>query len=186
MALFLLDGPSASGKSRLKDDLLFACPDLSFCRRVTTRPARADGSDQDYDFVTPEQFKELETSGELAAWRHFDFQMSYGLARAPVELAERKGQSVLALIDLGTIAQARQCWPHAVGILLLSPLEQLKERLQQRGCHSPAQIEERLRNAQTIWNCRSDYDHWIHNDGAWSDTLQQMLEILKKYRGPTK
>lgn len=186
MALFLLDGPSASGKSRLKQEILSVCPDLHFCRRITTRPDRADGSDQDYDFVTPEQFKKLEVSGALAAWRHFEFAMSYGLPRAAVEAHEQEGRSVLALIDLGTIAQARQCWPQAVGILLLSPLDQLRERLQRRGCHSPAQIEERLRNAEQIWQRRNDYDHWIDNNGPWSKTVETMFEIIRRYRVPTK
>jgi guanylate kinase len=179
--IILLDGPSASGKSRLKRELLQTCPHMVFCRRITTRPKRDEDSDSDYDFVSPEEFDVLERSGGLAAWRHFQFGMSYGLPRKPVEQALEQGCTVLALIDLGTVEQAKIAWPRSRAVLLYAPLEQLRQRLEARNGHSQAQIEERLNNAREVWNRRTLYDHVILNhNGKWPETLEQMVAICRQ------
>lgn len=176
--IVLLDGPSGAGKSRLRRELLQAVPTLVFCKRLCTRAPRGDESDQDYDFVSTERFLQEEASGRLAAYRHFQFGMSYGLPREPVEKAVLAGLTVFALIDLGTIDQARRCWSNAEGVLLFSPLTELESRLRARGGHSQAQIEERLANAEAVWQRRGEYDHVLFNrQGCWEQTLQGMLAI---------
>ena len=155
-------------------------PELVFCHRVTTRPRREAESDADYRFITAEEFQRLEKSNGLAAWRHFEFGMSYGLPREPVEAALQKNCSVLCLIDLGTIEEAKSCWPQAIGVLLYAPLEQLERRLKARHSHSQAQIRERLENAERVWEKRHLYDHVILNrDGQWEQTLQALTQALK-------
>lgn len=179
--ILLLDGPSCSGKSGAKRALLENCPDLVFCPRITTRPPREKESDADYDFVSKQEFEELEHAGELAAWRHFDFGMSYGLPKTRVEEALAAGNTVLCLIDLGTVTQAKACWPQASGVLLYAPEEDLEKRLRSRGSHSQAQISERLENARKVWSQREQYDHVVINrDGEWDKTLAQLLDIATK------
>ena len=177
--IVLLDGPSCSGKSGARSTLLELYPELVFCRRVTTRPRRESESDADYRFITTDEFQELEQNDGLAAWRHFEFGMSYGLPKDPVEAAVRGSRPVLCLIDLGTVEQAKSCWPHATGVLLYAPLEQLERRLRARRSHSEAQIQERLENAERVWEKRHLYDHVILNrDGEWDQTIEALGGIL--------
>jgi len=173
--IFLLDGPSGTGKSTLVQRLLAECKDtLEFCPRLTTRAPR--GVEPDYQFVTPERFEELRAQDAFAAHRSFEFGMSYGLPRAGVETALSHGHDVLALIDLGTLEQARRVWPQAVGIFLISPLDELRQRLVARAMNTSEQIEERLRNAELALKLAPAYDFVVVNR---QDRLEQSLDQLR-------
>ncbi|MFN8610396.1 MAG: guanylate kinase [Vulcanimicrobiota bacterium] len=177
--LFLLDGPSATGKTTLLRQLLASCPELTFCRRLTTRPPRAgelDNPTRDYDFVDMAEFRRRQQAGELALSRDFEFGMSYGLPRRDVDEALAGGGSVLALVDLGTAPGAREIWPGCVCILLCAPLSELERRLRGRGGHSDEQIAERLGNAASILARAPDYDYVVVNRPP---NCQRALNLLQ-------
>lgn len=185
MPIFLLDGPSASGKSTLVRALLEHFPDrLQFCRRLTTREPRAGELEdpfRDYDFVSPEEFEQQKSSGELVLARDFDFGMSYGLPRAAVERSLKVG-SVLALVDLGTAPQARALWSDCQAILLQAPLTELERRLERRGTHSREQINERLQNARKVLAQVPDYDYVVINRPPhWHRALEQLKWIVSRH-----
>lgn len=182
--LFLLDGPSATGKSTLVRQLLQTCPQLTFCRRLTTRPPRP-GDQEDYHFVTMEEFRRRQTAGELALSRDFDFGMSYGLPRGPVDEALAAGGSVLALVDLGTAPQARRIWPDCVTILLCAPLSELERRLQERGGHTPEQIAERLGNAVAVLASAPEYDYVVINRPPGPERALRLLQWIVQTTAPT-
>ncbi|MBT9587474.1 guanylate kinase [bacterium] len=190
MAVFLLDGPSASGKTTLARALLEKFSGrLQFCRRLCTRcprPGELDSPLRDYDFVTPEEFAAQKNAGGLAVWREFDFGMSYGLPRLSVERALQQG-SVLALVDLGTAPQARQHWPYCIAILLCAPLPELERRLRERGGHSLEQIAERLSNAAAVLPSVVDYDYVVVNRPPhWEHALEQLDWIVSRHLGTVR
>lgn len=184
--LLLLDGPSASGKSTLVRGLLERFPQLHFCRRLTTRsprPGEERESIRDYDFVSPEEFARRKNQGQLALYREFDFGMSYGLPRDPIDRALSRGQPVLALVDLGTAPQARDLWPDCTTALLCCPLAELEGRLRRRGQHSQEQIRERLDNARAVWDRVTEYDFVLINrdhDQGPATTLEQLSWIVQR------
>lgn len=166
MTMFLLDGPSATGKTTLVQALLKTFEGrLEFCRRITTRsprPGELENPFRDYDFVTTEEFAQRRGAGELALSRDFEFGMSYGLPRRAADEALERG-SVLALVDLGTAPTARAFWSDCVCILLIAPPDELERRLQARGGHTAAQIAERLGNAAIVLSRAADYDYVVVN-----------------------
>jgi len=185
MAIFLLDGPSATGKSTLVRALLGHFRDrLHFCRRLTTRkprPGELEDPFRDYDFVSREEFASQKSSGELVLARDFEFGMSYGLPRAAVERSLEAG-SVLALVDLGTAPHARILWPNSLAILLQAPLAELERRLRGRGGHSPEQIAERLQNARQVLSQVPDYDYVVINRPPdWQRALEQLKWIVSRH-----
>lgn len=182
--LFLLDGPSATGKSTLVGQLLQACPWLTFCRRLTTRTPRP-GDLEDYDFVDMEEFRRRQAAGELVLSRDFEFGMSYGLPRRPVDEALQAGGSVLALVDLGTAPQARRIWPDCVTILLCAPLSELERRLRERGGHSPEQIAERLGNAAAALASAPEYDYVVVNRPPGPQRALALLRWIVQTTAPS-
>lgn len=185
--LFLLDGPSGTGKTTLLQELLQACPELTFCRRLTTRPPRPgelENPTRDYDFVDIAEFRRRQQAGELALHRDFEFGMSYGLPRRDVDQALARGGAVLALVDLGTAPSAREIWPDCTCILLCAPLAELERRLRQRGGHSPEQIEERLKNAASVLASAPDYDYVVVNRPPNSQRALSLLRWIVKQQLP--
>jgi len=186
--LFLLDGPSATGKTTLVRQLLQVCPQLTFCRRLTTRPPRPgelESASRDYDFVDMDEFRRRQAAGELALSRDFEFGMSYGLPRAAVDQALTAGGPVLALVDLGTAPKAREIWPECIAILLCAPLTELERRLRERGGHSPEQIAERLRNASEVLSSAPDYDYVVVNRPPGPERALNLLHWLVQTTAPT-
>lgn len=180
--IFLIDGPSGTGKSTLLRGLL-ALPELNleYCRRVTTRAPRPDeAGHSDYEFITQERFSELAARGELAEYRNFLFGMSYGLPRAPVEEVILTGRNALAITNLGTFKEVKAVWPDSVTILLISPIEEIEARLRARGTNTDEQIAERLHNARAALELAPYYDYVVPNrQGRLERTLKELGRIVR-------
>jgi guanylate kinase len=180
--IFLIDGPSGTGKSTLLKRLL-ASPELNlqYCKRVTTRAPRPDDAGQpDYDFITQERFSELAARGELAEYRNFLFGMSYGLPRAGVDEVIESGRNALAITNLGTYDQVKAVWPDSFTILLISPVEEIEARLRARGTNTEEQIAERLANAKKALTLAPYYDYVVPNrQGKLERTVTELHRIIR-------
>lgn len=180
--IFLLDGPSGTGKSTLARRLT-AEPDLNleYCRRVTTRAPRPDDEGQsDYDFIPQERFSEMAARGELAEYRNFLFGMSYGLPRRTVEDVVARGRNALAITNLGTVDQVKATWPESTTIILISPIEEIEARLRVRALNSDEQIAERLDNARKSMLLAPYYDFVVPNrQGRLEQTLAEIRRIIR-------
>ena len=177
--LFVLDGPAAAGKTHLARRLLaderFS---LKFCPRVTSRPPEAD--DEEYDYVSPDEFEQMVNSGEFASYRVFLRGYSYGVPRKPVEEILASGENALAIVDLGTGEQIKETWPEAVTIFLISPAEEIEQRLKEIG-DTPSEVSEKVQNAVNSYSFCPYYDYIIPNrQGQVEAAYQQLSDILAK------
>jgi guanylate kinase len=180
--IFLIDGPSGTGKSTLLRKLLDVPEyNLVYCKRVTTRSPRPDDAGHsDYEFVSQERFSELAARHELAEYANFLFGMSYGLPRLPVEEVIESGRNALAITNLGTYEQVKAVWPDSVLILLISPVEEIEARLRARGSNTEEQIAERLDNARRALLLAPYYDYVLPNrQGKLDRTIKELGRIIK-------
>ena len=132
---------------------------------MTTRAPREGETDGiDYNFVSEDEFKRRQASGELAEWARV-FDSCYGTPRAPLDAAIAAGRDILLDIDIQGARQIRAIYPRdAVAIFVLPPtFAELEERLRGRGTEEEAKIQHRLRKARDEAQAYPEYDYLIIN-----------------------
>jgi guanylate kinase len=163
--IFILSAPSGAGKTTIWRASLKAIADLEFSVSLTTRAPRAGEADGiDYSFVSEEEFKRRQASGELAEWACV-FESSYGTPRAPLDAAIASGRDILLDIDIQGARQIRATYPgDAVGVFVLPPtFAELEGRLRGRGTEEESKIQHRLRKARDEAQAYPEYDYLIVN-----------------------
>jgi guanylate kinase len=164
-SVFVVVAPSGAGKSTLVNALLDREAGIALSVSYTTRaprPGEIDG--REYHFVSVEDFKARRVRGEFleSAEVHGNF---YGTSRIWIEERVRAGQDVLLEIDWQGARQARQHFPHAVGIFILPPsIDALEARLKKRGQDSPQVIARRLLAAGAEMAHAHEFDYVIINE----------------------
>src|SRR5271169_108178 len=148
--IFILSAPSGAGKTTIYREALKAIADLEFSVSLTTRAPRGGEADGiDYRFVSEDEFRRRQSSGELAEWARV-FESSYGTPRAPLDAAVASGRDMLLDIDIQGARQIRALYPRdAVGIFVLPPtFAELEGRLRGRATEEESKIQHRLRKAR--------------------------------------
>lgn len=175
--IFVLDGAAAAGKTSVAKRLVEDEP-LSMCPRMTTREPRP--GDQEYEFISDEEFERMTRDNEFAAYRVFLYGASYGVSRARVEELLGEGKNVLIVVDLGTADQVKQVWPEAVTIFIIAPLEHIQRRLNQDPDLNERQISEKVQNAANTLALAPSYDYVIPNrDGEQEKAYAQVRAIIQ-------
>jgi guanylate kinase len=163
--IFILSAPSGAGKTTIWRAALKAIAGLEFSVSLTTRAPREGEADGiDYNFVSEEEFKRRQSSGELAEWARV-FESSYGTPRAPLDAAIASGRDILLDIDIQGARQIRVIYPDdAVAIFVLPPtFAELEGRLRGRGTEEESKIQHRLRKARDEAQAYPEYDYLIVN-----------------------
>ena len=163
--IFILSAPSGAGKTTIWRASLKAIADLEFSVSLTTRaPREGEANGIDYSFVSEEEFKRRQASGELAEWARV-FESSYGTPRAPLDAAIASGRDILLDIDIQGARQIRAMYPgDAVAIFVLPPtFAELEGRLRGRGTEEESKIQHRLRKAREEARAYPEYDYLIVN-----------------------
>jgi guanylate kinase len=163
--IFILSAPSGAGKTTIYRAALKAIAGLEFSISLTTRAPREDEADGiDYSFVSEEEFKRRQSSGELAEWARV-FDSSYGTPRAPLDAAVTAGRDMLLDIDIQGARQIRALYPRdAVGIFVLPPtFAELEGRLRGRATEEESKLQRRLNKAREEAQAYLEYDYLIVN-----------------------
>ena len=180
--MIILSGPSGVGKTTLRRRVQKKIDPLSFSISWTTRPPRpGEKPDQDYHFVSPEQFKkQIQREGFLEWARvHNDY---YGTPSKPVQTWLRQGRDVLLDIDVQGAGQVKRKMPEAVSIFILPPSrEELKRRLARRRTESPQALRLRLRNAEKELADWPRFDYAVINADI-TDALKSLSAIIQAQR----
>lgn len=175
--LFVLDGPAAAGKTTfskrlLKDEKL----NLTFCPRITTR--EPEPGDTEYDYVSSNEFERMVKDEEFASYRVFLGGLSYGVPRGPIDEKLASGQHALTIVDLGTGEQIKETWPEAITIFLVSPAEEIEERLKASEDDEEV-VSEKLQNAMNSYSFVPYYDYVIPNrQGREEEAYAQLRDII--------
>jgi guanylate kinase len=176
--LFVVSGPSGSGKSSLITELL-ANTDIDFSVSATTRPPRPGELDgTHYRFVSRARFDEMIENGELLEWAEYNHHM-YGTPVSPITEANARGRDVLLDIEIQGARQVKESRPAAIMIFIAAPsIEELERRLTNRGDTSSEDIDDRLAIAsQQLAEAGELFDHIVVNDD-FDTAVKELLTLI--------
>lgn len=179
--LFIISGPSGTGKGTLVKELLSRVPDVWFSVSATTRAMRPGEKEGiNYFYLSQDEFEHLiKTDGLLEYSQHFSNY--YGTPLAPVLQHINNGEQVILEIDVKGALQVKEKAPYAVLIFIEPPsLEELRRRLLGRGTETPEQIEERINRVNQELGLKTRYNHVVVNDDL-KVACDELVALINSY-----
>lgn len=180
--LFVLSGPSGVGKGTVRERLFKEAGELQYSISMTTRkkrPGEVDGVD--YFYKTKEEFEALIEQKKLL--EHAQYVGNYyGTPKEYVEETLARGQDVFLEIEVQGALQVQQNFPEAVFIFLFPPsLEELKNRIVNRGTESEELVLNRLKEAKKEIDLMYKYDYVVVNDNVDEAVLKVKAIIASEH-----
>ena len=182
--LFLIVGPSGSGKSSVFMDLKELHPQYTYPLSATTRPMREGEKDGDiYHFYSKEEFEKGIKNDEFLEYAVVHQDNYYGLIKKPVMESLKKGETVIREVDIQGFDSIRKEIPkeNLVTIFITVPDKQeLIDRIVNRATISKDELEKRLKSMHTEFSRARDCDYMVENKhGELEKTVEKVEVIIK-------
>jgi guanylate kinase len=185
----VISGPAGVGKTTLCDRLLLDFnPILSRVITVTTRKPRKDEVDgKDYIFISNAEFDELKRDNSFLEYAKVH-DNQYGSLRDSVLKLFEKNHDVLLNIDVQGAASLKKLESNLgylqkrIRSIFIMPesMNDLKNRLENRGQDSEEEIQRRLKTAANEITLHKQFDHIIYSKSKDQD-YGALLKIYKEY-----
>jgi len=174
--LFLIvSAPSGTGKTSICREVMKMYPGIRFSTSYTSRsPRPGEVNGKDYFFVSRDEFQAMIGRGEFVEWAE-NYGQLYGTSATVLDAYAEDNQDVILDVDPRGAKALKARYPGAVFVFILPPsLEELKNRLRNRGHENEAALIRRFGNAvaemgEVVW-----YDYVIFND-----TLSEAIDLLR-------
>jgi len=178
--IYLLIGPTAAGKNTLINYLLRSQPQLIYIPSFTTRPMRAEESeDSSYHFVSREDFARRITENEFFEYQEVHGNL-YGTSRKKFAETITNNQIGITDIDILGGLKIKHTWPESITTIFVRPSDPntLVERLKLRCSESEETLKRRLTRVPLELSMEGQCDYTVIND-ALEQAIQKIVAIIK-------
>ncbi|HEX8036408.1 MAG TPA: guanylate kinase [Ktedonobacterales bacterium] len=178
--LLVLSGPSGVGKTTVTKALVEqGWPGHVVVTATTRRPRPSEIDGVHYHFRTLQQFQQMIERNELLEYAEVHGNL-YGVPADDVRQHLHAGMDVILTIDPQGAQTVRRRVQGAIFVFLApESIEELVERVNQRGQDSPEQRALRLLNAERELAQAPSYDYLIVNqEGHLTETVEQLKAIM--------
>ncbi len=177
--LFVISGPSGVGKDALIENLRERLTDLHFSVTATTRerrPGEIDGVH--YFFLDRETFTARRDAGDFleSALVYNNF---YGVPKAPVRHALKRGQDVVVKVDVQGAEHIRALAANATFIFVApESMPALLQRLRSRKSEDPDLLISRFNAASRELLEATKFDYVVFNESGGLDRAVAEVEDI--------
>lgn len=183
--LFIIVGPSGSGKSSVLHKLKEMKPDYQYPLSATTRPMREGEVDGDiYHFMTKDEFKEGIEAENFLEWAIVHQDNYYGLIKGPIMKGLKDGKTIVREVDIQGFDSIRgKIAPkNLVTIFITVPNKnELIERIVSRAAISQDELEKRKESMHKEFGRAKDCDYMVENsEGKLDETAKRVMEIIEE------
>ena len=182
--LFVVSGPSGTGKDTIVARLLADPPEIRHTISATTRAPREGEQDGvNYYFVSKEDFERKLQNDEIVEHTCYCGNY-YGTLRSEIERHMREKTPVILVIEVEGAGNIKRLYPGATTVFVLPPdIQELERRLRARGTEDEATIQKRLTRAQTEIANAIHYDEHLVNVevGPCAESLYTIIQYHIQY-----
>lgn len=186
--LFLIVGPSGSGKGTVIKELKQRYPGFVYPVSYTTREPRDGEKDGDvYHYVSKEEFEKMIAEDELLEYAVVHSNNYYGTAKKEIVGGLEGGATVIREVDIQGFQAIRKMIPeeNLVSIFMkVSDEEDLKNRILRRGEISEEELQRRMDSAKKEIAQASDCDYQVEN--KWGEIRECVNAVEKIVLGEIK
>lgn len=182
--LFVVSGPSGTGKDTIVANLLKNHPEIQHTVSATTRTPREGEKDGiNYHFMSRDAFEEHLANDQIVEHTQYCGNY-YGTLRSEIESRMAASIPVILVIEVEGAGNIKKMYPGATTIFVLPPdMQELERRLRCRGTENEETIQRRLKRAETEIANSVSYDEHIVNVevASCAESLYAMIQFHLKH-----
>lgn len=180
--VFIISGPSGSGKDTLLIELFKKHKDIKFSISSITRPMReGEVEGEKYNFISRDKFEQMIKDDLLLEYNVYAGNY-YGTPKLPVIDAIENGYDMMIEVDVNGAKQIREKLPEAVSIFIMPPsFNELNRRLSGRGTETQEVIDKRMKIALSEIERAKEYDYIVVNDDI-STAVEDIISVITNSR----
>lgn len=173
--LIVISGASGTGKGTVCKKILAEMSGIYYSISATTRKPRTGETDGvEYFFITHEEFQNWIAEEKFLEYAQV-YGNFYGTPLHKIEERRNRGENVLLEIDVQGALNVMKKIPDGVFIFLLPPsLQELRERIKNRGSETAETLERRFNAAKAEIAVGKNYQYVVVND-----TVDNATEKIK-------
>lgn len=180
--LVVVSSPSGAGKTTVCRQVVRRDPGIAYSVSATTRPRRkGETHGRSYYFLAEPEFERMAKRGALLEHARV-YGHQYGTPRPAVLGHFRRGQDVIADLDIQGMRSCKRALPGTVGIFIVAPSRaELARRLVGRGTDAPEVVERRQAEIDVELAAIPEFDYVVTNDRL-EDAVRDVMAIVRAER----